>query len=227
MGQTIRKYDGKLLIQPSKRSVKNFLESIREYVRKNRMTTQDLLIHLLNPRIRGWCQYHRYVCSAKTFSKIRHELWKILWNWAKFRHPTKGSQWVKDKYFVHDGRCDWCFGYVVKALHERGRKLQTIYDPTRIPIRRHIKIKSTCNPYDPVWKNYITRRKIFKELKKFKREGLEQIWLSQKGICPGCCQLIDFKSKWVVLKGVDKGLKETLCHLDCQSRVKKLNGVNP
>ena len=70
LGQNIRKYNGKLLIKPSKSSAKSFLKKIREIVKSNKGAPQDLLIRKLNPVIRGWVNYHRYVVSAETFSWI-------------------------------------------------------------------------------------------------------------------------------------------------------------
>src|SRR3546814_11554824 len=61
------KYRGKLLISPSKNSVKKFLKSIREFTYQHRMATHSLMIEGLNRTIRGWCPYHRYVASKKTF----------------------------------------------------------------------------------------------------------------------------------------------------------------
>lgn len=37
---------------------------MRTIVRENKTATQDLLIRKLNPVIRGWVNYHRYVVSA-------------------------------------------------------------------------------------------------------------------------------------------------------------------
>src|SRR3546814_14235619 len=83
------KYRGKLLISPSKNSVKKCLKSIREFTYQHRMATHSLMIEGLNRKIRGWRQYHRYVASKKTFSKIRHELWKICWRWATRRRSEE------------------------------------------------------------------------------------------------------------------------------------------
>lgn len=40
LGQNVRKYDGKLLIKPSAKNVKTFLESVREIIRVNRAVKQ-------------------------------------------------------------------------------------------------------------------------------------------------------------------------------------------
>ena len=44
LGQNVRKYNGKLLIKPSKNAIKSFLKKVRTIVRENKTATQDLLI---------------------------------------------------------------------------------------------------------------------------------------------------------------------------------------
>src|SRR5262249_50354373 len=51
LGQTVRKYHGKLLIQPSKKNGKAFLEKVRTVVKANKQTTAGQLIVFLNPLI--------------------------------------------------------------------------------------------------------------------------------------------------------------------------------
>lgn len=234
LGQTVRKYGGKLLIHPSKKSVKAFLKSIRVFVNRNKMMKHSILIEALNPRIRGWCQYHRHVVSSKTFAKTRHELWKILWKWARRRHPNKNAQWVKDKYFHHDGKRDWCFSAQVKDPKTGHIKRCSLYDPTRIPIRRHVKIKAECNPYDLSWKEYLKKRAKFKTAMKLRRKPKTgMVWNKQKGQCPICNQLLTMETDWDIhhvipkSKGGDGTLANLkLLHLNCHKQVHSPKGVN-
>ncbi len=232
LGQNVRKYKGKLLIEPSKASVKKFLRSIRDFVKKNKMQTQRVLIEALNPKIRGWCQYHRHVVSVRTFSKVRHELWKILWHWARKRHPGKGSQWVKDRYFHHDGRHDWCFGCWFLYPKATEKRLITLYDPSRVPIRRHTKIQADCNPYDLSWDSYLEKRSSLKTLRNLRKKKQEEIWKQQKGICPQCRQPISMDSDWDVhhklpqSKGGDDRLSNlVLLHLNCHRQAHSTKGI--
>ena len=43
LGQNVRKYDGKLLIKPSPKNVKAFLDKVRETIRVNRSAKQETL----------------------------------------------------------------------------------------------------------------------------------------------------------------------------------------
>lgn len=82
LGQNIRKYNGKLLIKPSKNAIKSFLTKVRTIVKETKTATQDTLIRKLNPVIRGWVNYHRYVVSADTFGLIDHRIFECLWRRA-------------------------------------------------------------------------------------------------------------------------------------------------
>ena len=60
LGQTIRRYrNGKLLIKPSKRSVKTFLAKIQETIDDSGSMTAGYLIRRLNQQIKGWTMYKR------------------------------------------------------------------------------------------------------------------------------------------------------------------------
>ena len=94
LGQNLRKYRGKLLIRPSRKSQQALLHRVRQLILRHVGSRQDVLIARLNPVIRGWAQYHRHIVSADVFHKIDHEIWRKLWRWATKRHPCK------------NGRCD-------------------------------------------------------------------------------------------------------------------------
>src|SRR5713101_1773564 len=60
LGQNVRKYpNGKLLIKPSKKNSKTFLDGIRKTIKAALGMSAADLIHWLNPKIRGWSNYHR------------------------------------------------------------------------------------------------------------------------------------------------------------------------
>ena len=90
LGFNVRKYKGKLLIKPAKAKVKAFLSKIKYIIRINYSVKTSSLIKKLNPIIRGWGYYYRYVVSKKTFGYADHRIWQMLWQWARRRHPKKG-----------------------------------------------------------------------------------------------------------------------------------------
>jgi len=78
LGQNIRKYSGKLLITPARKSVKALLDKVRKIVNGNKSATKANLILNLNPVIRGWAMYHRHIVSKARFTWIDHQIWQIL-----------------------------------------------------------------------------------------------------------------------------------------------------
>jgi len=156
LGQNLRKYGGKLLITPSGKNMHAFLEKVRGAIRSNRAVKQEYLIRLLNPIIRGWAYYHRHIEAGSAFRKVGMVLWHSLWRWAKRRHPNKSATWIVDRYWKRLGSRKWCF-----ALPDGSERSKTIrlVDPTQIPIRRYVKVKSDANPFDPHWRNYFETRK--------------------------------------------------------------------
>jgi RNA-directed DNA polymerase len=152
LGQNVRKYESKLLIKPARKKVRALLSRVREIVKSNPTVKTSHLIGLLNPIIRGWANYHRYVVSKKTFSSVDNALWRSLWNWANRRHPNKSKDWIKSKYFTTEGGSHGVFfGF-------KGKKRVTIFRASTLPIERYIKVRKAFNPYDPAWKEYRRKR---------------------------------------------------------------------
>ncbi|PAU51985.1 group II intron reverse transcriptase/maturase [Pseudomonas sp. PIC25] len=157
LGQNVRKYAGKLLITPARKSVKALLDKVREITNGNKAATQANLILTLNPVIRGWAMYHRHVVAAKRFAWIDHRIWQVLWRWAVRRHPMKSAHWVKQRYFRTVGQRHWVF-----ASKEKTRGMNQpvwLFAAASVPIVRHIKIRSAANPFDPAWTFYLERRR--------------------------------------------------------------------
>ncbi len=175
LGFNLRKYGGKLLIKPSKVSVKSFLKGIRNCIKANQALSTEQLINLLNLKITGWSNYYRSAVSSKIFSRVYHEIFQSLFQWCKFRHPNKGIKWIRRKYYTSFGGRAWQFHCNVKD--KKGLKsphyLKHACDNS---IRRHIKIKAIANPFDPSFKEYFeqrtTARKAYSRIKMSNSAGL-------------------------------------------------------
>jgi RNA-directed DNA polymerase len=160
LGQNVRKYGGKLLIKPAKKSVKSLLDKVREIIKRNATARQEGVIRVLNPVIRGWALYHRHVVAKATFSLIDSKIWQMLWAWARRRHPMKGARWVRARYFHSVGKQSWVFG--TKDAAGRGTVRFRLFCAMTIPIVRHVKISGLANPFDPLWDTYFIRRRAAK-----------------------------------------------------------------
>lgn len=198
LGQNLRKYNGKLIIKPSKKNLKAHLKKVRETIRANRMATAGQLVKILNPILQGWANYHRHVCSNQTFSYADHQVFKAIWRWARRRHPNKGAEWVKKKYFTTIGKRQWIFFGKVKGPNNEYKQVH-LRPISYTPIRRHIKIRAAANPFDPLWEEYFDARTQSKMKDSLKgNRQLLNLWKSQKGCCPHCGGLISLETQWHV-----------------------------
>jgi RNA-directed DNA polymerase len=160
LGFNIRTYHGTLLIKPSKDAQRRLRLKVRGIIRDRRGADQQNLIGQLNPVIKGWANYYRHVVSACTFSKLDDYIWKRLWRWAKRRHPNKARRWIADRYFHSIGNRNWVFACESDAdFRKDGREWLKLRKLQDTKIRRHIKVMSAANPYDPEWRNYFELRR--------------------------------------------------------------------
>lgn len=226
LGWNFRKYNGKLLIKPSKKNVKTFLQNIRETVKTNKQATQANLIRLLNPKIRGWTSYHKSSVAKVTFNQVDKEVWKTLWQWAKRRHPNKSKHWIKNKYFKSVGTRNWVF--MAKTTASDGKPMDTtLLKASDTPIRRHIKIKSTANPFDPKDETYFENRLDWKMKESLKgKKKLARLWVNQQMRCPVCQQLLDAQQGWNVHHlqpkakgGSDHSSNLVMVHPNCHRQI--------
>lgn len=165
LGMHVRKYGGKLLIKPSKKNMHNFFEKVRAMIRRNIGAAQKYLIMWLNRVIRGWTNYHRHITATQAFRKAEMVIWRRLWYWAKRRHPEKSVDWIAKRYWHRLGRTRRTFAADSGERTPDGKpKLFRLVDPTEIRIRRHVKVKSEANPFDPRWRDYFEDRAFFKRM---------------------------------------------------------------
>jgi RNA-directed DNA polymerase len=160
LGHQIRKYQGKLLIKPSKIRTKAFLDEVCRWIKKFRGRKTVELIRLLNPKIRGWANYYRHVVSKKTFSHVDDCIYRAIARWIKWRHPEKNAKWWRENYFRCQGMRNWVLTAEEKIGKEKRRfdLLKVAY----MPIRRHLKIIAEATPFDLDWLEYFERRKQHK-----------------------------------------------------------------
>lgn len=157
LGANVRKYKGKCIIKPAKKSIKSFLADIREIIKSNPTAKTENLIYLLNPKIRGWANHFRSSCAKKTFSYIDHHIHKALWNWACRRHPGKNASWIKRKYFRSQGLRNWIF-FAKTGKDADMNTCEDLFKAGSVATKRHIKIKADATPYDPRFTEYFNMR---------------------------------------------------------------------
>jgi RNA-directed DNA polymerase len=230
LGQNVRRYpNGKLLIKPSKKNLKTFLDGIRQTIRNARGMSAADLIDLLNPKIRGWANYHRHVVSSRIFSSVDRSIFYNLWQWARGRHQKKTSHWLKKKYFEKRGTRDWCF--FGETCDDQGQLHKAwLYHARSTPIRRHVKVKGEANPYDPAFETYFEEREGSHLRETFRgTRTLRYLWNEQRGLCTVCRLPITRTTGWrlhhcvpLVQGGSKSAENRVLLHPECHDKVHRL-----
>lgn len=138
LGWTFRKFKGKLIIKPSKKSIKAVVEKISNIIlHEGKGQCQQNLICRLNSVIRGWTNYHKHVVASQVFSNINNTIYLLLQCWAKHRHPNKSKWWRLNRYWhLHNGK-PWHF------MTEG----QILINLRTIPITRHPNLQILKNPF--------------------------------------------------------------------------------
>lgn len=226
LGWNFRKYSGTLLIKPSKKNVKAFYEKLRAAISDNLGATQENMIRLLNPMLRGWAQYHSPVVAKQAFSRMESLIFWRLMRWAKRRHPTKRADWIRKKYWRSIGNRNWVFACEV-ATEQGGKAIMDLYSLASTAIERHTKIKGAFNPYDPAWEMYgeaLRKERMVKNMR-YRKEWIT-LYVDQRGKCALCGNEMDFDTGWHdhhieyrMVGGSDALGNRVLLHPNCHSQV--------
>ena len=230
LGWNFRKYEGKLLIKPSKKNVGAFYEKLRKVIGERLMVKQGDLIRLLNPILRGWAQYHSPVVAKETFSRMESLLLWRLRRWAKRRHPSKNTGWIRRKYWRSIGGRSWVFAADVVAK-DGNKKVIELYSLAGTTIERHKKVKGEFHPYDPLWEKYseaIRQERMLKNISY--RKELATLYLNQSGTCALCGYEMNMETGWHdhhieyrVAGGSEALGNRVLLHPNCHARVHSQN----
>jgi RNA-directed DNA polymerase len=149
LGFTVRRYNGKLLIKPSKAAIRRIRERLRSELRSLRGSNAPAVIKRLNPIIQGWANYNRTQVSSEVFNALDRYLWRLTWKWATYSHQNKPNTWVAARYwakFNHSRQDRWVFGdrksgaYMHKFAWAR--------------ILRHRLVRHRASPDDPELADY-------------------------------------------------------------------------
>jgi RNA-directed DNA polymerase len=230
LGQNVRRYpDGKLRIKPSKKNVRTFLEDIRKTIKAALGSSAADLIKQLNPKIRGWANYHRHTMNKSTFVRVDFEIVSSLWRWARRRHPGKTARWRKQKYFSQHCGQDWSFFGELWDDDGQPSKIWLLH-ARNTPIKRHVKVQGDANPYDPAYERYFEQREAAYMRESFRGTRiLRFLWYEQRGLCPVCKLKITRTTGWRrhycvprVMGGSNSAENCVLLHPECHDRVHRL-----
>ncbi len=171
----------KVRIWPAKKGQLALRGKVRSIVRQHRAAPQAALVRNLTPVLRGWANYYKYCSATKTFAKLDHYTWWLLWRWALHRHPKKGRRWLKKRYWGQyaKGRRDhWVFGEPTESGFVHLAKLAWTN------IERYQMVKGDSSPDDPDLVSYWEDRR--RQGAKNLRAYFKILYILQKGLCPHC-----------------------------------------
>jgi len=202
----------KLLITPSNDAQKRHVKELGDSIRHNRAVSQEQLISLLNPKVRGWSNYYRTVVSTRVFSAMDHRTYSGLRRWARRRHPNKNAKFVVKRYWKQVGKRRWAFGPKTGA---------TLVQHIDTKIQRHIKVQGSRSPFDGDFTYWGQRIANYPEITKQQSLLLKK----QQGRCTGCGLALRPGDVWEVDHIFPKSLGENgklenlqLLHGHCHDR---------
>jgi len=176
LSQNTRKYNDKILQKPSKNAIKSIKLKLHKAVINNKGKSPIVLINIVNSILRGWTNYHKHIVSKEIFTEIDYYLWRLLGRWCKRRHQNKSWKWITEKYFsASQENCS--FSAIGKSKNGKYLKIYKIFRAGRVPIIRHIKIKTSTNPFNRKDNKYFLQRR--KDLK-IKSENTKQNCIIKK-----------------------------------------------
>jgi RNA-directed DNA polymerase len=228
LGQTVRRRDnGKVLIRPSRRSVRTFLSEIQETIDGSGSMTAGEMIWRLNQQIKGWTMYHRYAVSSRTFAAVDNRIYWKLRRWCRKRHRNKSWTWIKKKYFQSAGDRTGVFTGVIRDRKGKGWPIR-LMQAAGVRVQRWRKIRCEANPYDPAWEPYLEARLTWKMGQTLAGRGrIEYLWKGQGGKCVACGQPLQAEEEpwhvhhreWRCYGGQDTFDNLELLHDNCHRQI--------
>ena len=181
---------GKVLICPSKKSVKRLTEKTRQYIQSNKAASAYQLAGLLRPLLVGWAIYFQYCECKETFAKVDNVVYQQLRAWALRRAVRQGRIEVMAKYFpkgktyAFQGRsysANWVFSGEKKTT-SGGVLTAHIPKLAWVSSKKFVKVQGTSSVYDGnamYWSLRNPRYSLFSYRK-------TKLLRMQRGMCAMC-----------------------------------------
>jgi len=151
--QFVGKYAKICTVTPTKENVKRLLGEVKDILMTHKQATQADIIDMINPKIRGWTYYYRYINAKGAFVHIDYHIFRMLWWWSRRRHNSEGKNtgWVKDKYFPRIGGRKWTFADKPDHALFYASAMQG-------DMRSYTKVRGDASPYDQSLEEYWRKR---------------------------------------------------------------------
>ncbi len=83
---------------PSKKALASIKAKVRSMTRGATDQSLDVLLHRLNPVLRGWTNYFQHGVSKTTFSYLRAFTWTRVICWLRHKHRRANWKWLRRHY---------------------------------------------------------------------------------------------------------------------------------
>lgn len=83
---------------PSKKALRAITEKVRTLTRQGTNLTLAVLLHSLNPVLRGWTNYFRAGVSSRTFGYLRGYVWRRVIGWLRRKHRRSNWKQLRHRY---------------------------------------------------------------------------------------------------------------------------------
>jgi RNA-directed DNA polymerase len=183
LGFNVRRYDGKLLIKPSKAAIGRVKRRLAAEMRALRGSNAKAVLAAIVPVTRGWSAYYRCVVSKRVFTSLDDYMWKLTYKWACYSHQNKPRTWIISRYY----------GTFSAARHDRwvfGDRDSGGYLPkcAWTKIVRHCMVTGTASPDDPDLAQYWAGRR--RRNKPPLDNSTLRLIQAQHGCCPLCADYL-------------------------------------
>ena len=99
-----------VLCNPNTKSISNIKDKVKEIIKKSHNLSNEELIVLLNPVIRGWANYYIGCFSSREiFISISKYIWDSVYKWAVKKNNNRGKKQVLRDNFKEKGNYMYIF----------------------------------------------------------------------------------------------------------------------
>ena len=216
----------KLLIKPSKKSVKSIREKLKQKWLKLLGQDAQTIANQLNPVIRGWANYFRIGVASKTLHDLDKWMFHRELRYTRRTHPNKPWHWRKLRYWgkLTERGDNWVFGNKQTGAY--------LLKFGWFKIERHVLVKGQASPDDPSLREYWIKRAEARAKDLTPRE--QKIAKNQKNTCPACKEFLFNGEELHVhhIKPRSQGGKDTysnfiMVHLYCHQQIHSGKSVKP
>ncbi|WP_329142618.1 group II intron maturase-specific domain-containing protein [Streptomyces sp. NBC_01456] len=118
-------------LYPSKKALQAVKEKVKTLCRQDTNLPLAVVLHQLNPVLRGWTAYFRHGVSSATFQYLSAFTWRQVFGWLRRKHRRTNWKTMRRCYCV--GRWWPADGEVVLFKTAKVRTNRYLYRGTKIP----------------------------------------------------------------------------------------------